>query len=64
MSGIEKIKRYIAITSVDPGRYQMNLDDVFALSHMTANDPTNAIITAFEYGKAKGYRAAKAEVRR
>lgn len=60
MSGIEKIQRYIDITNVAPGRYQMSISDVFALSNMTKKEPTNAIITAFEYGKAKGYREAKA----
>lgn len=66
MSEIEKIQRYIERTSMKNGKgkaYQMNLQEMFGLAHMTEDDCLAAICMAFDYGKAKGYRAAKAEVR-
>lgn len=62
MSEIEKIKRYIKRTGVtykDTSPYHMNLGEAFALSGMDSN--MNALSLAFEYGRAKGYRAAQAE---
>lgn len=66
MSEIEKIQRYIDRTGKkypDGTPYQMNIGEIFALAHMTAEDAGAAICVAFEYGRAKGYRAAKAEER-
>lgn len=63
MSEIEKMKRYIERTKMDIGStspYQLGTRQAFAVSDM----PTiEAIFLAFNYGKAKGYRAAKKEVR-
>ncbi len=67
MSEIEKIQRYIERTKMDKSRrYQMSMNEAFALSHQayTCGDlPIEMISLAFHYGQAKGYRAAKAEVR-
>ena len=64
MSEIEKMQEYInkrESGSFPQGtRYQMNLGELLSLSHMS---PTDAVCLAFEYGRAKGYRAAKAEGR-
>lgn len=65
MTEIEKIKRYIQ-------RTRLNEDDGYYLGHVEilalmteaskdVNCAFEAINTAFNYGKAKGYRAAKAE---
>lgn len=66
MSEIEKMKRYIERTKMKDtgtGVYKMNLCEAFALAH-EANEPiVDMIALAFNYGKAKGYRAAKAERR-
>lgn len=67
MSEIEKLRRYIdrtdgAFPCGTP--YQMNISELFALAHMADEDITGAICLAFDYGRAKGYRAAKKEVRR
>ena len=66
MSEIEKIKGYIERTKTftDGTPYQMNLNEMLGLSHMSAEDAAGAIILAFNYGRAKGYRAAKAEAKR
>lgn len=65
MNEIEKIKRYIERTKIkETGAYKMNLCEAFELAQQAnaVNDPTIEIIAlAFQYGKAKGYRAAKAE---
>lgn len=66
MSEIEKILRYIDHTDskFQHGTpYQMNIGEVFALTHMIAEDASGAVCLAFEYGRAKGYRAAKAEMK-
>jgi len=64
MSEIEKMQRYIERTKMDIAQtisYQLNTRQAFAVSDM----PTfEAILFAFKYGQAKGYRAAKAEVRK
>lgn len=63
MSEIEKIQRYIARTKKFPDGtpYQMNLSEAFSLAGMSAEDAIGAVSLAFEYGRANGYRAAKAE---
>lgn len=44
--------------------YQMSMPEMLNLAHSAAKDPIEIISLAFNYGKAKGYRAAKAEVKR
>ena len=64
MSEIEKMKRYISKPQSGEfqigTRYQMCLGEMLELSHMS---PIDAVCLAFDYGRAKGYRAAKAEGR-
>lgn len=64
MSEIEKMQRYIERTKKFPktSRYQLNWKELMLLS--SDCDTAMAICLAFDYGKAKGYRAAKAEVRK
>ena len=58
MSEIEKIERYIECTPVnDLARYDMNFPEALAISSLK---PMEAITLAFNYGRAKGCRAAKA----
>ncbi len=62
MSEIEKIQRYIARTGVECSEtspYHMKIAEAFALAG--TSDSVRAVSLAFEYGRAKGYRAAKAE---
>ena len=64
MSEIEKMQRYIERTKVENGAfYQMNLREMLDLAHTAAETPVDVVCLAFEYGRAKGYRAAKAERR-
>ena len=62
MSEIEKMKKYIANTPSVGNRYCAGTKELLSL--MKNLDEFEAIALAFEYGQAKGYRAAKAEVRK
>lgn len=70
MSEIEKMKRYIERTRMNienPLQYAMNLSEAFELAKQAIDCgdlPVEMISLAFNYGQAKGYRAAKAEARR
>lgn len=66
MSEIEKVKRYIDRTNIPREisvRYDVHMEDLLAILR-SKKHPIEAIYLVFEYGKARGYRAAKAEVRR
>ncbi len=60
MSEIEKIQRYIEKTNVPHNRhYSATTKKLLAIvSEMRGAD---AVFLAFDYGRAKGYRMAKAE---
>lgn len=66
MSEIEKMKRYIERTKMGKAdNYCLVCGEAAELLH-TATDTNSMfeiIALAFDYGKAKGYRAAKAERR-
>lgn len=64
MSEIERIQRYIDQTGVKRAEYNMSFKEAVEMTRMAANDPLDTIAMAFNYGKAKGYRAAKAEAQR
>lgn len=66
MSEIEKIQRYVGRSKAFPQGtpYQMNLLEAFSLADMSAENAVDAICLAFDYGRAKGYRAAQAEAKR
>ena len=63
---IEKIKKYIENTKIHhlPSTTGLNCSELFAFFHNSYDEPFEALIIAFEYGRAKGYRAAKAEQKR
>ena len=63
MDTIEKIQGYIKRTGVeykDTTPYQMNLGEMFVLTHLAREDVISAICLAFDYGRAKGERSARA----
>lgn len=68
MSEIEKIQRYIDRAKLKlPKVYEMNLIEALELSRKAYESedlPFEIICLAFDYGCVKGYRAAKAEVRK
>lgn len=62
---LEKIQKYIDRTKLDKDdRYYIVLGEVFALFDKARGDNNSlydAIVLAFDYGKAKGYRKAVKE---
>lgn len=67
MSEIEKMKRYVERTKMEKSdRFYMDMAEAFALANQARGSVDlliEVIALAFNYGKAKGYRAAKAEVK-
>ena len=60
MSEIERIERYISQTQIKESvKTEMKLAEWVSIRD--SGSPLDAIALAFEYGRAKGYRAAKAE---
>ncbi len=59
MSEIEKIKAYIKKSNVPRNRrYEASMKEVLAMA--TEMERVEAVTLAFEYGRAKGFRMAKA----
>lgn len=63
MSEIEKMRRYIERTHVKDERDTFCMRSRQIKTILAETDLVEAIILAFDYGKAKGYRAAQAERR-
>ena len=61
MSELEKIQQYIDKTYFFADRHQMNILEMNAFHHFIRQALADAILWAFNYGCAKGYRAAKAQ---
>lgn len=65
MSEIEKMERYISNTSIrNEKQYTMGMVECATVRKLLSCDAYAAIILAFRYGRAKGYRAAKAGARK
>ena len=67
MSELERIQRYIARTGMNKnGKCCLMLQDTVALLHKglaSEDDLFETILLAFDYGRAKGYRAARREAK-
>lgn len=63
MTEIERIQSYIKKTKTTNSRYSLCFSETRAIRDVASKDLLEAICTAFDYGRAKGYREAKAEVR-
>ena len=67
MSEIKKMKKYIERTKMnDSDRFYLDMKEAFELAQRARESkdfPLEIINLAFKYGKPKGYRAAKKEVR-
>ena len=67
MSEIERIRRYVEREKIRQNdRYGMNMIEGVELSkaaYESGDLPLEIIVLAFNYGRAKGYREAKAESR-
>lgn len=60
MADLQRIQKYIDKTQADNmWRYELMMNDWKALATLHTID---AVAMAFLYGRAKGYRAAKAEM--
>ena len=65
MEHYEEMRQYIHRTAIkNAGRFCLCLNDMDVIHDVWAYNPVEAIHLAFQYGRAKGYRAAKAEVRK
>ena len=67
MSSIEKIRAYIRRTGIKydfSTPYQMSLSETLELARMSKEDASGAICLAFEYGRAKGERSARAALKK
>ena len=66
MDTIEKIKKYIADTKIPQktiSRYSTTINELNDIADIGEQSPCSAAILALSYGMAKGYRAAKAEMK-
>lgn len=64
MNEIKKIRRYIERTQMDEtGRYYLAFGEAMELTRQACGTdfPISVIELAFNYGKAKGFRLAKAK---
>lgn len=68
MTEIEKMRRYIGRTNLAKNdRFYLDMAEAFELAIQARQSddlPLEIIALTFNYGKAKGYRAAKAESRK
>jgi len=63
---MEKIKKYVERffkAKKKDRKYNMYLDEMFSLADNARHDVLKTIQTTFDYGYAKGYRAAMAETK-
>ena len=63
MSRIEKMEKYIERTGDLGTMYSLSMLEAQALVEIWKQNRIEAILLAFNYGRAKGYRAARKEVR-
>lgn len=61
MNIIRRIEAYIQRTAMkNLDRYEMDMEELLFLKHeCMRGEPIDALILAFDYGRAKGYRAAR-----
>lgn len=64
MSELERIRKYIDRTKCKDDRYDVTVAEVNLLARFSADGhPIEAIILAFDYGRAKGCRKGRKEAR-
>ena len=63
MSSIEKMEKYIEKTGDLGTMYSLSMVEAQALVELWTQNRIDAILVAFNYGRAKGYRAARKEAR-
>ena len=64
MSELERIRKYIDKTKCRDDRYDVTISEINLLARFSVDGhPVEAVILAFDYGRAKGYRKAQKETR-
>lgn len=64
MSELERIRKYIDKTKCRDDRYDVTISEINLLARFSVDGhPVEAVILAFDYGRAKGYRKARKEAR-
>ncbi|MFG6369554.1 MAG: hypothetical protein K1W16_14300 [Lachnospiraceae bacterium] len=64
---MEKIRKYVERffkTHKDNMKYQIYTSDAMAVAKEMRINPLETVVTLFDYGYAKGYRAAMAEMKK
>ena len=62
MSELERIRKYIDKTKCRDERYSATISEIDLFARFSADGhPIEAIILAFDYGRAKGYRKGRKE---
>ena len=64
MTEIEKIQRYIKRTGFENRNYVIRFGEAKELANCAAESPVSAIWLAFDYGRAKGYRAGSKGIKK
>lgn len=64
MKRFEEIERYIALTKANTAGYQATFRELWLLFDRFPNDRSCALYWVFKHGRAKGYRAAQAEMKK
>ena len=64
MSELERIRKYIDKTKCRDDRYDVTISEINLLARFSVDGhPVEAVILAFDYGRAKGYRKGRKEER-
>ena len=65
MSELERIRKYIDKTKCRDDRYDVTISEINLLARFSVDaHPVEAVILAFDYGRAKGYRKGRKEAAR
>lgn len=64
MNEIEKMRRYIELTKLNPELSERFCIKSLQLSALLNIELFDMLCLAFDYGRAKGYRMAQAEIRK
>lgn len=63
MNEVERIQQYVKNTKGNFERYKLSAYEAALLMFQAGDIPLDSVLLAYNYGRAKGYRAAKAEVK-
>ena len=62
MSELERIRKYIDRTKCRDGKYDATISEINLFAQLCMEgQPVRAVMLAFNYGRAKGYRKARKE---